>query len=64
LLVLFIAALCQKYKSDTKNNDLTYYSENYKNTNMTILDKSTSDIDAVWVEFHSKDKSKNYTNYS
>lgn len=67
LLFLFaltlIASSCGKKKVE-KYHDLTYYSVDYKEKDMTILDFSSSDIDALWFEFSSKDKSKEYTNYT
>ena len=63
ILLVFVVTSCGKFKKD-KDHDLTYYSEDYKEKDMSILNNHTSDIDAVWFEFSQKDKSKEYNRYS
>lgn len=62
-VVLLIITSCGKWKGE-KNTDLTYYSEDYKEKEMTFLNVASSDIDALWVEFKSSTKDKNYDSYA
>jgi hypothetical protein len=61
--LILIVTSCGKWKGE-KDHDLTYYSPDYKEKEMTILDFSANNIDALWFEFSSKDKNKEYTNYT
>jgi len=61
--LLLVATSCSKLK-EKKYSDLVYYSVDYKETDMSILDFTASDIDALWFEFSSKDKSEEFTNYT
>jgi hypothetical protein len=63
LSALFILASCNKWKGE-KYSDLTYYSVDFKEKDMTILGFNSNDIDALWFEFSSKDKSKEYSDYT
>jgi hypothetical protein len=63
LLIGLVALSCNKWKGEKKEN-LVYYSTDYKEKNVTILDASSADIDAVWVEFYKTGKSKDYNNYA
>lgn len=63
LSILFVFGSCGKWKGE-KYNDLTYYSIDHKEKDMSILGYNSHNIDALWFEFTSKDKSKDYTNYT
>lgn len=62
LAVLFFFASCGKEKFD-KTDTLTYYSEDYKESTLTILGLPANEIDALWVEFSAADK-EDYSSYT
>ena len=62
LIFTSLVVSCEKEK-EKKCDNLTYYSEDYKSKEVNILGVSSSTIDALWVEFYSKE-SKDYTHYS
>ncbi len=53
-LILLVAAACNKKfePSKKKGDHYVYYSEDYKNADVTILGEETSNIDAVWFELY------------
>ena len=59
LLIVLVASACSKWKDDT----VTYYCEDYKETDMNILNVHSSQIDALWVEME-EDKDKELTIYT
>ena len=63
LLVILVVTSCSKWKTD---NNLTYYSEDYKEKEMTIINVPSSEIDALWFEFYDEGKNKEdeYTTYT
>lgn len=63
LSFLIIFASCNKWQGE-KYNDLIYYSIDYKDKDLSILGLNSNTIDALWFEFYSKDKDKNYTEYT
>jgi hypothetical protein len=63
--LLLVATSCNKWdEGKDKEKTLTYYSEDYKGTDLTLLDVPSSDMDAVWVEFNYNKESKVYDSYS
>lgn len=52
LLIVLIASACSKWKND----EVVYYSEDYKDSDMTILGVHSSNIEALWVELTATDK--------
>lgn len=63
LTIALVITSCGKWKGD-KHGELTYYSVDYKEKDMSILDVPTTDIDAVWFEFSSENKGKEYDSYA
>lgn len=70
IALLFAAVSCDKIKDDKCDQEkketcdnLTYYSEDYKKAEFNVLGVSSLTIDALWVEFYSKE-SKDYTHYA
>lgn len=54
-LILFVAAACNKKDvkpSEKKGDHYVYYSEDYRNADVTILGENASDIEAVWFELY------------
>ena len=52
LLIVLIVSACNKWKND----EVVYYSEDYNDTDMTILGVHTSDIEVLGVEITASDK--------
>lgn len=52
LIAVFVSA-CSKDESRYQDGSYIYYSEDYKNANMTILGHETSEIESVWFELYS-----------
>lgn len=63
LLVILVLSSCSKWNDD---KDLIYYSQDYKEKEMTIINTPSSEIDALWFEFYNegKNKEKEYSTYT
>ena len=63
LFAILLITSCNKWKS---SHNLVYYSEDFKEKEMTIINIPTSDIDALWFEFNNEEKNKEdeYSTYS
>jgi hypothetical protein len=62
LVVVLIATACCKLKDES----VTYYSEDYKDSDLNFLEIHSSEIDAIWVKFTETGKHKDaeYTQYT
>ena len=55
MVLLFGLTSCNKWKKDNDKKEFTiYYSEDYKDLNMTIVGVHTSDIEGLWIEYSDK----------
>ena len=54
---------CEKWNGQ-KYHDLTYYSVDHKEKDADISGFNTTEIEAMWFDFSSKDKNDVYTNYT
>ena len=62
--VVLLATSCKKWKDGKKHGEYTYYSEDYKEADMSVLGIHTSEIDALWIELYDTNKDKEVDGYS
>ncbi len=66
LTVAIIAVSCGKWNG-SKKHDTVYYTEDFKDIDMTVMGVNSSEMAAYWTEFYQKnptDKDSPYTRYS